>query len=239
MVAITFDDGYRDNAEYAAPLLLERKLPASFFLATGFIGQARWAWVDRLEASLAAATDGEFDIPLLQERARLFEIDARVQVLRRIRVLLKKMPWDVAEAHVRELEECLGITPREPWGLYRFMSWDDARALSAADFEVGAHTVNHAVLSRVSLLDAEREITASRERIVAEVGACSATFCYPNGKRADYTPDVIEVCKRQFTAALSTESGAARPHELYELRRFALNGSTSEARLASIVVQAE
>jgi peptidoglycan/xylan/chitin deacetylase (PgdA/CDA1 family) len=37
-LAITFDDGYRDNFEVAAPILHRLKLPASFFVTTGFIG---------------------------------------------------------------------------------------------------------------------------------------------------------------------------------------------------------
>lgn len=37
-VAITFDDGYRDNAEIAAPILSRYGLHATFFVTTGFIG---------------------------------------------------------------------------------------------------------------------------------------------------------------------------------------------------------
>lgn len=37
-LSITFDDGYRDNFEVAAPILRRLNLPAAFFVATGFIG---------------------------------------------------------------------------------------------------------------------------------------------------------------------------------------------------------
>lgn len=40
-LSITFDDGYRDNAEVAAPILKRLGLPATFFIATDFIESKR------------------------------------------------------------------------------------------------------------------------------------------------------------------------------------------------------
>lgn len=45
-LAITFDDGYLDNATVAAPELKRRGLPACFFIATEFIGTRRIPWWD-------------------------------------------------------------------------------------------------------------------------------------------------------------------------------------------------
>jgi peptidoglycan/xylan/chitin deacetylase (PgdA/CDA1 family) len=45
-LVITFDDGYRDNHQFAAVELRKRGLPACFFIATGFIGSDQSAWWD-------------------------------------------------------------------------------------------------------------------------------------------------------------------------------------------------
>jgi peptidoglycan/xylan/chitin deacetylase (PgdA/CDA1 family) len=46
-LAITFDDGYADNHQYAAPILERHGLSATFFVATDYIGSARVAEWDQ------------------------------------------------------------------------------------------------------------------------------------------------------------------------------------------------
>lgn len=41
VICVTFDDGYRDNYDYAVPILLKHQIPAAFFVSTGMIGQER------------------------------------------------------------------------------------------------------------------------------------------------------------------------------------------------------
>ena len=80
-LSITFDDGYRDNFEVAAPILQRLRLPAAFFLATGFIGtdytppwdqhlsrQPGWMTWDQVRSlrdqgfEIGAHTDGHIDL---------------------------------------------------------------------------------------------------------------------------------------------------------------------------------
>ena len=108
------------------------------------------------------------------------------------------------------------------------MNWDQARQLKAAGFEVGAHTVNHPLLSRVPLTHGEREMLDSRDHIARELGTCLDVFCYPNGKSGDYTPAILECAAKHFRAALATNRGPARATERYELRRIGVGDATTD-----------
>ena len=48
---VTFDDGYADNAAIARPVLEELQLPATFFIATGYLDGGRM-WNDTVIESL-------------------------------------------------------------------------------------------------------------------------------------------------------------------------------------------
>jgi len=45
-LVITFDDGYLDNRKTAAPILRVHRLPACFFVASGFVGSSTVPWWD-------------------------------------------------------------------------------------------------------------------------------------------------------------------------------------------------
>jgi peptidoglycan/xylan/chitin deacetylase (PgdA/CDA1 family) len=133
-------------------------------------------------------------------------------------------------------EQC-GTPAGAPEGDYRFMTWKQARELKAARFDVGAHTVNHPILSRVDPGQAEREIVDSRDAIQRELGACSEVFCYPNGKASDFTPAIMDHVARHFRAALATNRGPAQASERYQLRRIGVGHETTADDLAEALLR--
>lgn len=218
--AITFDDGFRNNVTQVAPVLLDHRLPATFFLATGYVGTDRTMWNDRLDRAVLSLVGRRDSVEIEGQRIDLRSAAQAAEGFRAAKRALKSLPLPQAEARVRDIESLAaegGLTPAGPDEV--FMSWDEARSLASSGFELGAHTVNHPILSRLPFEEARHEILESRRRIEAEVGSCSPVFCYPNGKKDDYTPAVVELCRSHFQAALSTEFGRARATELFELRR--------------------
>jgi peptidoglycan/xylan/chitin deacetylase (PgdA/CDA1 family) len=231
-VALTFDDGYENNCTVAAEILSDFNMPATLFISTGYIGVNRWMWTDRVEHALDRTDRDAVTVPGIPGVLSLATFSQKKLSLRRIKAYLKQQPGENCESCVRELENELGLGETDPDGDYRFMSWHQVRKIAAASFEIGAHTVNHPILSRISHKDAINEILACRERIRAELDRCSEVFCYPNGKSTDYTDDIKDVCRLHFRAALSTNRGPARLADLYELNRIGIDSSTTLSQLA-------
>jgi peptidoglycan/xylan/chitin deacetylase (PgdA/CDA1 family) len=67
VVAVTFDDGYRDNYECAFPILERYRIPATIFLTTGVMDSGEPLWFEQLAEAVKKTNqeyiDLEIDIP--------------------------------------------------------------------------------------------------------------------------------------------------------------------------------
>jgi len=218
-LAITFDDGYRDTLTHAAPILARHGLPATVFLATGFIGTAEIPWVDRLALAFKLTRAESVTVPS-GETVGLASQSDRLRALDMTLGALKRLPDDEGRRALESLLEELGVTDRH--GFKNLMlTWDDVHALAGLGFSLGAHTVNHPILSRVGAQRAWKEILGSRTMIECACGQPPRAFAYPNGTADDYNETTKRLVRDAgFTCAVTTRFGVNTLHTPpYELRR--------------------
>jgi peptidoglycan/xylan/chitin deacetylase (PgdA/CDA1 family) len=218
-LAITFDDGYRDTLTHAAPILARHGLPATVFLATGFIGGGEVPWVDRLAVALKSTRQEVLRTPwgatfsLATPAERLAALERLLAYLKRLADEDCRRAVDALVARLRPSQEAAAKT--------LMLTWDDVHALRGLGFRLGAHTVNHPILTRVSLERAWTEILGSRTMIASACGEVPRAFAYPNGRPEDYSPAVTRLVQEAgFTCAATTRFGInTRATPPFELRR--------------------
>ena len=218
-VAVTFDDGYRDTLTHAAPILARHGVPATVFLATGFIGTGQVPWVDRVALAFKVTEATEYVAPW-GETVSLATAPARVDAAGRLVEHLKRLPDDDRRRAFDRLLQAFTVGDEKAFNEL-MLTWDDVNALVALGFSIGAHTVNHPILSRVSAERAREEIEGSRATITSACGRPPQVFAYPNGGVEDYTPTVARlVCQAGFSCAVTTRFGVnTRETSPWELRR--------------------
>jgi len=227
-LVITFDDGYRNMYSVAYPVLKEHGAPASVFLATGLVGTGRWAWVDKVEFLLMNAPLREIRLSSLNIDLTLGDLTQRREAIIRLKTMLKSCDeWKKGEA-IQELEGKSLVECGQPMENYEFLNWDEIKEMSGNQISFGAHTVNHPILSRCYFEDAKEEILDSKRTIEKKLGTKITTFCYPNGKHGDYTPQIKEFCRKHFDCAVSANHGTVSIDglDLYELRRIGVESDT-------------
>ena len=202
-VAITFDDGYRDNLEFALPLLRAYGCPATIFLPTSFIGTGRPFWWEQIEAWIRDAqkplaySGAIYDLATTAGKDALFE---RMRVaLTRAGPARREQLLDQARALLAPTRDVGSST----------LSWSEVDQMAAPGFiSFGAHTVNHLAVSSLSDAELDFEIGAGRRELAQRVAAPSGFFAFPYGRYADLDPRSSEVLRRNgFAGAVTLVAG--------------------------------
>ena len=180
-VLVTFDDGYLDNYEVAYPILRRHGVPATFFIATGFIDRPRLPWWDEIAWRVRATAAQRLDLqPWLP--APLAPADGADRAIGAILRAYKALPAGEAARMLGRLREQTGLeTPERVDGLW--MDWDMIREMAAGGMTIGGHTVDHPVLSRLPVERQREEIETCAARIRAETGRPMEYFAYPVGSQ--------------------------------------------------------
>jgi peptidoglycan/xylan/chitin deacetylase (PgdA/CDA1 family) len=208
-VCITFDDGYADNFEVALPILQRYGLNATFFIATGYLDGGRM-WNDTVVEAVVKASGELLDLESLGlPRFSVATMAERAQVIQTLLGQLKYLP---AQDRV-QMSAAIAAHVGKPLPTNLMMTTPQLRALHATGMEIGAHTVQHPILTKVSDVDAEHDIVASRQRLGELLGSQVKTFAYPNGQPGkDYNSRHVEMVRRAgFEIAVSTAWGCASP----------------------------
>lgn len=217
--AITFDDGYADNAEVALPVLQQYGLHATFFVATGFLNGGRM-WNDSVIELVRHAPGGVLDAtPLGLGSHPLHTLGDRQRAVPALIGQLKYLPMAERLAQVGRLVALAGVAL--PTDL--MMTDAQVRKLHAAGMGIGAHTANHPILARLTDAQARDEIANGKQALEAVIGAAVPLFAYPNGKPGeDYLPQHVAMVRELgFDGAVSTAWGAGRPAmDPFQLPRF-------------------
>jgi peptidoglycan/xylan/chitin deacetylase (PgdA/CDA1 family) len=216
---ITFDDGYADNVEVALPILQQWGLPATFFIASGYLDGGEM-WNDSVIEAVRQVRANIFDLASLGFGA--FSLDSPQQRASAALTLidrLKHMPPEERDSYVSAIVDSVGATLRKDL----MMRSEQVKSLSDAGMEIGAHTVNHSILCSLTDGQARFEIASSKEQLSAIVGKPIRLFAYPNGKPGrDYNGVHVRMVKELgFLGAVSTAWGTAgRSTDVYQIPRF-------------------
>ena len=194
VATILFDDGYKDNIQYAAPILAKYNCKASFYVVTDCIDYNIPTWTHILEHSFQYTNKSNINLifDFLPSALRVTNLpteDARMQYLRNLSPFIKTLPHkerNLVIARVRETFDDITL-PKI------MMDWDDLKELYQAGHYIGSHTLSHCMLGTMSdEAEIKNELLLSGQRIEQHLGYFPKTISYPVGS---YNEDTIRLSK--------------------------------------------
>ena len=242
-VAITFDDGFRDNYLNAAPLLDWHELPATFYVATTATKEGKMYWWDELQEIIfhSETLPADFEMTIGESLVQYTFHSDRLLTSRLMnqmrswnfhlpipneRIALYMQLWHQIKP-LPYAQQCKIMRDIRDWACFRQNSQDEGLPMSIREmkmlgdnplFSIGAHSVHHAMLSQQSAEEQTFEITESKRQIEEWLGKSVDGFAYPYGNYNALTQSLLR--ESGFSYAVSTEPKAVTSEDdLFALPR--------------------
>ncbi len=223
-VVITFDDGFKNNFEIAAPILDDLKLPAVFYVCSGMIGTDKMFWVDMIEDCINRTNANNIKIRLIEEH--FFNLNSeseKILSINKIKNFCKKSTTNEKNRIIAELINETKVSPTiNSYNNYQMMDWKELIALDQNKlFTIGGHTLNHEVMTAQSLeitkLDVKKTINLLKNYLDHDI----IHFSYPEGQVNHFNKNIIKVLKNNgIVCSPSAIDGVNEfPTNLFQLKR--------------------
>lgn len=207
-LAITFDDGWRDNAEQAYTVLERHGVPVSIFLSTDFIGTERVFWWEAIGEALwlnpasvssknLRAQLRDYDVTLPEIITQPGSSDARSLAIGVLLQSLKRLPPASLEL--------LADTCSKDQAPHS-MDWTQVKQLEASGLvRFGPHGAAHKILTQLDAPTLYADLARSHSELNKHCTSALPIYCYPNGDHNDQVRKAVADLGYQF--ALGTAPG--------------------------------
>jgi peptidoglycan/xylan/chitin deacetylase (PgdA/CDA1 family) len=239
-VCFTFDDGYRDNLEYAYPIFKRHGLPFAIYVPTEYADGSGDLWWLALEKVIVRVEAVSVKLGGVQRRLRCGTPREKDAAFHTIYWWLRSIDEADARAFVRELCDGVGFIPDDLCSDL-MLNWDEVRQLAGDPLvTIGAHTRRHYALAKLTLAEARAEVEQSVRRVEREIGKPCLHFSYPYGDEASAGPREFDLVRELgLKTGVTTRKGLIHPRhaaELTALPRVSLNGDYQKQRYVKVLL---
>ncbi len=195
-LALTFDDGLRNQFKLAYPLLQRLEMPATMFVCPGLVDRKEWLWNHGMRARWRRLDKDARDRLAHELGTGMDNENSWIEWMKSLHIADRERACEL----VRQETPSFRASPLEQ-DAYDMMGWDDIMAMDAALVTVGSHTLNHPILPHLDDESLEAELRDSRAELEERLQRAVPLFCYPNGST---DMRVRDCASRHYEAAVST-----------------------------------
>ena len=224
----TFDDGYADNYLHAYPIFKKYEVPFTIYVTTQLPDGDAILWWYLLEELILNENLIEFEFSGRQYQFSCDNFWKKESTYHDIHRLILNGPIDDFNERIQQIFKNYNNINFQERTSNLALSWQQIREMSEDQLvEIGAHTINHPSLNKLSEAAVQKEMEGSRDRIESEIGKKVEHFCYPFGTRNEIGEREFRIAKQcGFKTSTTTSSAnifSEHKNFLERLPRIAIN----------------
>lgn len=216
-VALTFDDGLRNNFTKLYPILQRVEAPATFFVVPDAVEKHEWIWTHDVRERLSSLTAVDCYVFAGELQAPTSEC---LEIVNWMKALPNKQRLEIQQ-RIRERTKTFVPTPVQHHK-FDLMDWEELRSLDPRLITIGSHSMTHPILSHIGDEDVQREVVESRRMLEERLQRPVEYFCYPNG---NYDDKIVAAVRKTYKAAIAVATKTVHAGEdPYRLPRISADG---------------
>ncbi len=221
---LMFDDGYKDNILYAAPILDKYKCKASFYVVTDCIDHNIPTWTHMLEHAFLYTNKDTLDMgfDFLPEDLRVKKLSSkteRINYLNKLKPFLRK----TAHEHRNLVIERVVSSYKDVEMPKLMMSWNDLKELKNYGHYVGSHTVSHSMLGTMTdEIEIKEELQLSAIAIEKNLGHTPLSIAYPVGSYNETSKKISKELGYKIGLAVNQNIFDPQKEDFFEMSRIEL-----------------
>ncbi len=230
-VMVTFDDGFEDNYTNAYPILKEFNIPATFFVATDYIGKHETIWYERLAYFFNRVKVKEVNIKSLHLSFKINKKDKLShydEFIEQLKIISNSQRIKILYALYQEYGDPYLNIPTDEDKLSKFMTWEQLKELSQNNMTIAAHSHTHPILSMLSQDKIQYELSESKKMIERNLNTRVDCIAYPDGQEESFSEIVRkETIANKYKVGFSFLPGICDFNNMdrYNIKRLHVNNN--------------
>lgn len=225
-IVFTLDDGYQDQLDHLAPVLIRHQCDATLFVLAQMIDEQIIPWDATLSHCIwtTSSNDLHFTFQGTRFDHTLAVASKRIAARRALTRYAKQLSADQLVSFLKQVYDKLDVDPSSAIHAYRPATWSRLRNAESQGLHIGSHGFSHRILTSLSDADALDEFTRAQALIARQISGSSRVFCYPSGGKGEYSEREISLLKNlgYYGAVTSVAGNPSLAHiksSPFEIRR--------------------
>jgi peptidoglycan/xylan/chitin deacetylase (PgdA/CDA1 family) len=210
-VCVTFDDGFKDNLEIAAPIMEKHGVVGTIYVTTGLLKNEINPWFVRVRRAFHISTEKTY--PGMEGTA--YDLDdpagRRAGFLEASR-LCATSTGEKQQDLVQKVEQYLSVAPLDE---YMMMTEEQVRQTAERGHIIGSHTVAHPNMAHVPAAILQQELVESKAALDGLTGRSCHHFSYPRPILSPHYTEATGAAARAagYVTAVTCTDGLVRPDD--------------------------